>query len=116
MDSYILGINDIDSRLRFRNLILLWGALFSLVVTDGIVTQYLITHGIAWELNPILAGFIDNNTFVLAKATGVMLAIGILWDISKRNYRIALGASSFFVMFYTLVVFWNTYLCTLKWM
>lgn len=113
MDSYTL---DINSRLKFRNLMLLWGALFSLVVTDGIITQYLITNGIAWELNPFLASFIDNNTFVLAKALGVLLAISILWDISKRNYRIALTVSSFFVMFYTLVVFWNTYLCTIKWM
>ena len=113
MDSYIL---DINSRLKIRNLMLLWGALFSLVVTDGIITQYLITHGIAWELNPFLASFIDENMFLLIKAIGVLLAITILWDISKRNYRIALATSSFFVMFYTLVVFWNTYLCTMKWM
>lgn len=113
MDSYTL---DINSRLKIRNLMLLWGALFSLVVTDGIVTQYLITHGIAWELNPFLSHFIDDNTFILAKAVGVFLAISILWDISKRNYRIALATSSFFVMFYTLVVLWNTYLCTMRWM
>lgn len=113
MDSYILeNIN----RAKFRNLMLLWGALFSLVVTDGIVTQYLITHGIAWELNPFLASFISENVFLLVKSVGVLLAITILWDISKRNYRIALAASSFFVMFYTLVVLWNTYLCTMKWM
>lgn len=113
MDIYTL---DINRRFKIRNLMLLWGALFSLVVTDGIITQYLITHGIAWELNPFLASFIDDNTFVLAKAVGVILAISILWDISKRNYRIALAASSFFVIFYTLVVLWNTYLCTMKWM
>ena len=113
MDSYIL---DINSRLKIRNLMLLWGALFSLVVTDGIITQYLITHGIAWELNPFLASFIDENMFLLIKAIGVLLAITILWDISKRNYRIALVTSSLFVMFYTLVVMWNTYLCTMKWM
>ena len=109
-------IPDISSRFKFRNLVLLWGALFCLVVTDGIVTQYLITHGIAWELNPFLMGFIDDNTFILTKALGVALAISILWDISKRHYRIALVTSSFFVMFYTLVVVWNTYLCTIKWM
>ncbi|HEY96351.1 MAG TPA: hypothetical protein G4O15_15610 [Dehalococcoidia bacterium] len=113
MDTYTL---DINSQLKIRNLMLLWGALFSLVVTDGIVTQYLITHGIAWELNPFLASFIDDNTFILVKALGVLLAISILWDISKRNYRIALAVSSFFVMFYTLVVVWNTYLCTMRWM
>lgn len=113
MNSYTL---DIDGRVKARNLMLLWGALFSLVVTDGIVTQYLITHGIAWELNPFLASFIDNNTFIFAKALGVILAISILWDISKRNYRVALVTSSLFVMFYTLVVMWNTYLCTMKWM
>jgi hypothetical protein len=106
---------DINSRFKIRNLVLLWGALFSLVVTDGIVTQYLITHGIAWELNPFLASFIDENVFLLVKAAGVLLAITILWDISKRNYRIALTTSTFFVMFYTVVVFWNTYLCTMKW-
>ena len=113
MDTYAL---DINSRLKIRNLVLLWGALFSLVITDGIVTQYLITHGIAWELNPFLASFIDDNTFILAKALGVLLAICILWDISKRHYRVALLTSSFFVMFYTVVVFWNTYLCTMRWM
>jgi hypothetical protein len=112
VDSYSLENN---SHIKIRNLMLLWGALFSLVVTDGIVTQYLITHGIAWELNPFLASFINENVFLLIKGAGVLLAISILWDISKRNYRIALAASSFFVMFYTLVVLWNTYLCTTKW-
>jgi hypothetical protein len=112
VDSYSLENN---SHIKIRNLMLLWGALFSLVVTDGIVTQYLITHGIAWELNPFLASFINENVFLLIKGAGVLLAISILWDISKRNYRIALAASSFFVMFYTLVVLWNTYLCATKW-
>lgn len=113
MDSCTL---DNNSRLKIRNLMLLWGALFSLVVTDGIITQYLITHGIAWELNPFLASFINKNVFLLIKGAGVLFAISILWDISKRNYRLALATSSFFVMFYTLVVLWNTYLCTMKWM
>ena len=112
MDNFTL---DTNGRFKIRNLMLLWGTLFSLVVTDGIITQYLITHGIAWELNPFLASFIDENVFLLVKAAGVLVAIIILWDISKRNYRIALATSSFFVIFYTLVVFWNTYLCTMKW-
>lgn len=106
---------DINSRPKIRNLMLLWGVLFSLVVTDGIITQYLITNGIAWELNPFLASFIDDNTFILAKAIGVILAISILWDISKRNYRIALATSSIFVILYSLIVVWNTYLCTMRW-
>ena len=111
MDSYIP--DNIKSRLKIRNLILLWGALFTLVVTDGIVTQYLITHGIAWELNPFLAGFIDDNTFILAKALGVVLAISILWDISKFHPRLALVASCCFVFLYSLIVFWNVSLCLL---
>jgi hypothetical protein len=113
VDSYTL---DNGSRLKKRNLMLLWGALFSLVLTDGMVTQYLITHGIAWELNPFLASFINENVFLLVKGVGVLLAIVVLWDLSKRNYRIALVTSSLFVVFYTLVVLWNTYLCTIKWM
>ena len=92
---------------RHRLLILLWGALFSLVVADGLITEFLIAEGFAWELNPFLADLIGGSKFLILKILGAILAILILRDVSRKHHRIALAATCFFLFIYTLIVFWN---------
>lgn len=108
MDNY-----DTQSRVQKRNFIMLWISLFSLVVADGIVTEYLIAQGLASEGNQLLAPLVGTSFFLPVKAAGAALAVFILWDISKFHPRIALVASCCFVLLYSLIVFWNVSLCLL---
>ena len=90
-------------------MIVLWVALFTLVVSDGMVTNYLTAHGFAREWNPLLVNLVGNIGFLLVKAFGAMLAIFLLWDISKRHYRLAFVVSYCFVLLYGAIVFWNIF-------
>jgi hypothetical protein len=96
--------------------VLLWASLFVLVVSDGIVTQYLIAQRFAWEWNPLLTFWVGDSGFLLLKSVGSLLAIFILWDISKRSYRIALAASCCLVLLYTVIVLWNLSLYLIAWL
>lgn len=92
---------------RSRNLIVLWGCLFSLVVADGLLTEFLVNQGIAWESNPFLAGLVGESSFLILKILGAGLAILILRDVSRRHHRIALSFTCFFVLIYSIIVYWN---------
>ena len=94
----------------------LWACLFILVVADGVVTEYLIAQRFAWEFNPLLTVWVGDSGFLLLKAVGSLVAIFILWDISKRSYRTALIASSCLVLLYTVIVFWNLSLYLIAWL
>jgi hypothetical protein len=97
------------SKAKRCDLMLLWGSLFTLVVADGVITEFLISRRFAWESNPFLAGLVGDSGFLALKAFGATLAILILWDVSKRHYRIALAITCFFVFIYAVIVFWNLF-------
>ena len=96
-------INVID-----RKIILLWILLFILVLADGTITYLLITRGIAGELNPVLAGNISNNVFMILKFGGGLLAVSILANIAKRNYNLSFITSGLFTFFFLGIVLWNS--------
>lgn len=124
MEFYAVNIDQKEPMVRYQpgtrterhNLIMLWGSLFALVLSDGIVTEYLVAQRIAFEWNPLLANWVGNSGFLLIKAIGAILAILVLWDISKRNYRLALAASCCFVALYIVIVFWNVFLSFQGWL
>jgi len=101
-------------RAKRHVLLLLWGALFSLVVADGLITEFLISQRLAWESNPFLADLVGESGFLVLKFLGATLAVFILWDISRRHRWIALAATCFFVFIYTLIVFWNLFVLFLE--
>ena len=94
-------------RSQRRNLMILWGSLFGLVVADGVITEYLVTDRFGYEWNPFLAVVVGNNDFLILKAFGAVLVILILRNVAKRNYRVSLGASFSCVLLYTGIIFWN---------
>ena len=96
-------------RAKRRVLLLLWGALFSLVIADGLITEYLVSQRLAWESNPFLADLVGESGFLVLKFLGATVAVFMLWDISRRHRRIALAFTGFFVFIYTLIVFWNLF-------
>lgn len=91
----------------------LLGLLIIFEIADGILTHFLITGGLAREGNPLLLPIVGETSFLVLKVVGVLIAAIILWDIYKRWPRVALISTSFFVIFYGVIVLWNLSLFTL---
>lgn len=85
----------------------LLGFLIGFEILDGILTKLLIEHGIAREGNPFLVPIVGENNFLLIKVLGVLLCALILWDVYRHHPRVALVATSCFVVAYGGIVAWN---------
>ena len=89
----------------------LLGVLIVLVVSDGLISRFLVTRGLGREGNPFLQNWVGEDAFLVIKVLGVLLCALILWDIYKRWPKLALTSSFCFVILYTGIVLWN--LCIL---
>jgi len=81
--------------------------LIALVISDGLLSQFLIKHGLGYEGNPFLQSFVGEPNFLLIKVAGALLCALILWDIHKNRPKVALVSALLFVTIYTGIVFWN---------
>jgi len=87
----------------------LLGAMFALVVADGLISNFLMTHGLGREWNPLLQTFVGGENFLLLKVAGAFLSTLILWDIYKKRPQMAAISSLCIVVFYTGIVYWNLF-------
>ena len=85
----------------------LLGLLVLLEISDGLLTHFLITNGLAWEGNPFMRALVGETNFLILKVVGVLLAALILWDIYKRWPRVAITTTACFVTLYVGIVLWN---------
>lgn len=88
---------------------ILLGTLIALVISDGLITKFLMTHGLGLEGNPFLQSWVGEEKFLVIKVAGALLAALILWDIWKRHATLSFIITSCFVTLYTLIVFWNLF-------
>ena len=85
----------------------LLGLLVALVISDGLLTQFLVTNGVAREGNPFLEPIVGEAGFMVLKVVGALLCALILWDVHRRFPKVALIATSCFVVGYGVIVLWN---------
>ncbi len=85
----------------------LLGLLIVFEILDGVLTHFLVRDGLAREGNPFLMPLVGETNFLILKVVGVLLAALILWDIYKRQPRVALATTGFFVAVYAAIVLWN---------
>lgn len=83
--------------------------LIVLVVSDGLMTRFLIRSKLGREGNPFLQTWVGEEVFLLVKLLGALLCALILWDISRRYRKLALISSWCFVAIYAGIVLWNLY-------
>ena len=102
----------IDYLARSRQIKILLVTLFALVVSDGLITEFLVKQRYAWESNPFLQAWVGDDAFLAIKAVGALLAVLGLSNISKRNYKLSLICTSCFVVLYTVIIFWNLFVFT----
>ncbi len=93
--------------IRTRQFICLLTILVALVISDGLISQFLIRSGIGSEGNPFLMSWVTEPYFIAIKIVGAFLCALILWDIYKHWSKLAIFASSVFVILYTGILIWN---------
>lgn len=87
----------------------LLAALIALVVSDGLITRFLVSRGLGQEGNPFLQTLVGETNFLVIKVLGALLCALILWDIHRRRPKLALISSWCFVVIYAGIVLWNLY-------
>ena len=92
----------------------LLGFLIAFVISDGLLTNFLVKGGLAREGNPFLQPLVGDIGFIILKAAGALLCAVILWDIYRRFPRVALISTWCFVVFYGAIVIWNLSLVTIN--
>ena len=95
-----LSLNSV----RFRYVLML---LVSLILADGLITEFLINSGLAWESNPVMRGLLPTGYFMLTKTIGAVLATLLLASIYRQQPKMAVVSSWIFVLVYTGIVYWN---------
>ncbi len=78
----------------------------ALSAADALASQSLIALGLGYEGNPFLR-ILSGGGVLLVKVAGAALAALFLWDIHRRQPRVALTAAGLMVAFLTLIVYWN---------
>lgn len=96
-----------DDFLRLRRIGYLLGTLLSLVVADGIISQFLIKSGIGREGNPFLKSIVAEGNFLIVKMCGAIICVLILWNMARRVPRLVFIVSVSLVAVYTAILFWN---------
>ena len=81
--------------------------LVALVVADGVLTEFLLNRGLAYEGNPFMKPLVGDISFMFVKIGGSLLCAFILWDIYRHWPRLAMIATRVFVVAYGLIVVWN---------
>jgi hypothetical protein len=78
------------------------------VILDGVLTELLISGGMAREANAFLAPLIGGVGFMLLKIVGALFCAFVLWDIYKRHQKLAVVAAWIAVIGYGVIVLWNS--------
>jgi len=86
----------------------LLGVLVVFVISDGLLTRFLIDGGLAQEGNPLLQPLVGDVGFIILKAAGALLCAFILWDVYRRYPRVAVIAAWCCVVAYGGIVLWNS--------
>ncbi len=81
--------------------------LFLLVLADGLISRFLTGSGLGQEINPFLQAIINGGDFLLLKAAGSLFVGLILWDIFKKQPKVAFIAATICVILYTGILYWN---------
>ncbi|MBA7714797.1 hypothetical protein ES703_123829 [subsurface metagenome] len=90
-----------------RRIRCLLGTVFALVVADGLISNFLMTHGLAREWNPYLQTLVTEDSFLLIKVAGALICTLLLWDIYKKQPQIAMIGTVCIVVLYTGLLYWN---------
>ncbi len=92
---------------------ILLGTLIGFIILDGLLTEFLLSQGMAREINPFLQPLVGDIGFMVLKVVGALLVAFILWDVYRRFPKAAVITTWVAVAGYGGIVLWNASLCLL---
>jgi hypothetical protein len=104
----MMKVKSSTGRNRMKALL---GLLAIFIIADGVLTELLISRGLAREVNPFLQPLVGDIGFIVLKVVGALLCALILWDIYGRFPRLATVTTWIAVAGYGVIVAWNMSLC-----
>ena len=96
-------------RIESRTVRYILYTLFCLIVADGLITQFLVAGGHGSEVNPLLRAWVGQEWFLVIKVSGAFLATLLLWINYNKKPRLVYTITVVFLVFYTVIVFWNLF-------
>lgn len=93
---------------RYRMRLLMY-TLFALIVSDGLITEFLVTSGYALEVNPFLRAWVGRGMFLAIKVVSALLVLFLLYINYHKKPKLIFISTLCFTIFYTGVVFWNLF-------
>jgi hypothetical protein len=94
---------------RARQMRYMLYTLFALIVADGILTDFLVIQKLGQEWNPFLKNLVGGEQFLLIKVCGALLIIIIMYEIYKKRPGMAIISSLCFLVLYTGIIYWNSF-------
>ncbi len=85
----------------------LWVMLVALIVADGVITNFLVQYGLAFESNPLLQEIAGGPALTWVKIAGSGIIVLALHRIRTKDPLKAARASVLGVIAYTGIVYWN---------
>ena len=92
---------------RIRQARYLLCLLGSLIVADGIISNFIVLSGLGTEGNPFIQSIVGQTSFVFLKLIAAFFGALILWKVFKQHRRLGLASIIFFVVLYTAILWWN---------
>ena len=94
-------------RTKIRQVRYLLGVLGSLVVADGIISNFVVRNGLGAEGNPYIRSIVGQTSFVFLKLAAACIGALVLWKIFRQRPRLGLVSIIFFILLYTAILWWN---------
>ena len=101
------------SRIESRTVRYVLYTLLGVIVADGLITQFLVAGGHGSEANPFLKAWVGQGRFLVIKVAGAFLPTLLLRINYNRKPKAVYTITVAFLVFYTVVVFWNLFVCFL---
>ena len=102
----ILERNGVEPRV----MIYLLGALVDLVVSDNLISQFLVGHGLGQKANPFPETLVGGWNFLVIKVLGVFVCTVYLCDLCTRRSKQAMILTMCFIVLYSVIVLWTLFI------
>ena len=94
-------------RARIRQVRYLLSLLGSLVVADGLISNFIVQSGVGTEGNPFTQDIVGKTSFIFVKLSAATIGALLLWKLFKQHPRLGRVSIVLFAALYTGIVWWN---------
>ena len=92
---------------KMRQVRFLLCLLGSLMVADGLISNFIVRNGLGEEGNPLLQSIVGQSSFIFIKLAGAVIGGILLWRVFKKHHRLGLASIIFYILVYTTILWLN---------